>query len=76
MPFSLSLLSKKRIAVMHLLVNHVREGVQNRLVSSLYREDLFEGLLMEDEGLRTERERVKALLDAYKEAFKTLSEVL
>ncbi|KAI9618963.1 hypothetical protein H4Q26_012221 [Puccinia striiformis f. sp. tritici PST-130] len=63
-------------AVMHLLVNHVREGVQNRLVSSLYREDLFEGLLMEDEGLRTERERVKALLDAYKEAFKTLSEVL
>ncbi|WAQ82228.1 hypothetical protein PtA15_2A545 [Puccinia triticina] len=63
-------------AVMHLLVNHVREGVQNRLVSSLYREELFEGLLMEDEGLRTERERVKALLDAYKDAFKTLSEVL
>ncbi|KAA1094640.1 Dynamin- GTPase protein, variant 2 [Puccinia graminis f. sp. tritici] len=62
-------------AVMHLLVNHVREGVQNRLVSSLYREELFEGLLMEDEGLRTERERVKALLDAYKDAFKTLSEV-
>jgi dynamin 1-like protein len=55
---------------MHLLVNHVKEGVQNRLVSSLYREELFEGLLMEDEGLRTERERVKALLDAYKDAFK------
>ncbi|PLW21487.1 hypothetical protein PCANC_04992 [Puccinia coronata f. sp. avenae] len=62
-------------AVMHLLVNHVREGVQNRLVSSLYREELFEGLLTEDETLRTERERVKALLDAYKDAFKTLSEV-
>lgn len=55
---------------MHFLVNHVKEGVQNRLVSSLYREDLFEGLLMEDDGLRNERERVKALLDAYKEAFK------
>jgi dynamin 1-like protein len=55
---------------MHLLVNHVREGVQNRLVSSLYREELFEGLLTEDETLRTERERVKALLDAYKDAFK------
>ncbi|EGG12290.1 uncharacterized protein MELLADRAFT_41749 [Melampsora larici-populina 98AG31] len=63
-------------AVMHFLVNHVKEGVQNRLVSSLYREDLFEGLLMEDDGLRNERERVKGLLDAYKEAFKTLSEVL
>lgn len=55
---------------MHLLVNHVKEGVQNRLVSSLYREELFEGLLMEDETLRTERERVKALLDAYRDAFK------
>ncbi|MBW0481455.1 hypothetical protein O181_021170 [Austropuccinia psidii MF-1] len=63
-------------AVMHFLVNHVKEGIQNRLVSSLYREELFEGLLMEDDGLRRERERVKTLLDAYKEAFKTLSEVL
>lgn len=63
-------------AVMHLLVNHVKEGVQNRLVSTLYREELFEGLLTEDEGLRSERERVKTLLDAYKDAFKTLSEVL
>jgi len=63
-------------AVMHLLVNHVKEGVQNRLVSSLYREELFEGLLTEDETLRTERERVKALLEAYRDAFKTLSEVL
>ncbi|KAG0147089.1 hypothetical protein CROQUDRAFT_656563 [Cronartium quercuum f. sp. fusiforme G11] len=63
-------------AVMHFLVNYVKEGVQNRLVTSLYREDLFEGLLMEDDGLRSERERIKALLDAYKEAFQTLSEVL
>lgn len=61
---------------MHLLVNHVREGVQNRLVSSLYRDSLFEDLLQEDEGLTNERARIKGLLDAYKDAFRTLSEVL
>lgn len=69
-------IASARPAVMHLLVNHVREGVQNRLVSSLYRENLFENLLQEDEGLTNERARVKALLDAYRAAFRTLSEVL
>ena len=49
--------------------------MQNRLVSSLYKPELFDGLLHEDETLVAERERVKALLDAYREAFKTLSEV-
>ena len=62
-------------AVMHLLVNHTSQHVQNRLVSSLYRPDLFPDLLNEDEALVAERTRVKALLDAYKEAFRTLSEV-
>ncbi|KAI0315046.1 dynamin protein dnm1 [Amylostereum chailletii] len=62
-------------AVMHFLVNHTSQHVQNRLVSSLYKPDLFADLLNEDEALVAERTRVKALLDAYKEAFKTLSEV-
>lgn len=62
-------------AIMHLLVNNTSQQVQNRLVSSLYRPDLFPELLNEDEALVAERTRVKALLDAYKEAFKTLSEV-
>jgi dynamin 1-like protein len=62
-------------AVMHLLVNHTSQQVQTRLVSSLYKPDLFGELLNEDEALVAERARVKALLDAYKEAFKTLSEV-
>lgn len=56
-------------AVMHLLVNFSRETVQNRLVASLYKEGLFAQLLEEDEGLTNERKRVKALLDAYREAF-------
>lgn len=62
-------------AIMHFLVNHTSQHVQNRLVASLYKPELFEDLLSEDEALVNERSRVKALLDAYKEAFKTLSEV-
>lgn len=49
--------------------------MQQRLVTSLYKPDLFAELLHEDEALVTERTRVKALLDAYKEAFRVLSEV-
>lgn len=62
-------------AIMHFLVNHTAQHVQNRLVASLYNPDLFANMLNEDETLVAERTRVKALLDAYKEAFKTLSEV-
>ncbi|KZT21012.1 hypothetical protein NEOLEDRAFT_1099926 [Neolentinus lepideus HHB14362 ss-1] len=62
-------------AVMHFLVNHTSQHVQNRLVASLYKPDMFGDLLDEDEALVAERTRVKALLDAYKDAFKTLSEV-
>ncbi|GAA5980399.1 hypothetical protein JCM11641_001791 [Rhodosporidiobolus odoratus] len=63
-------------AVMHLLVNHSRETIQNRLVASLYKEGLFDELLHEDEALTNERKRVEGLLKAYREAFQTLSEVL
>ncbi|TFK21843.1 dynamin protein dnm1 [Coprinopsis marcescibilis] len=62
-------------AIMHFLVNHTSQQVQNRLVATLYRPDLFAEMLNEDEALVAERTRVKALLDAYKDAFKTLSEV-
>ncbi|POY74293.1 hypothetical protein BMF94_2731 [Rhodotorula taiwanensis] len=63
-------------AIMHLLVNFSRESVQNRLVASLYKEGLFDELLHEDEALTAERTRIKNLLQAYREAFQTLSEVL
>ena len=62
-------------AIMHLLVNNTSQQVQNRLVASLYKPEMFHELLNEDETLVAERTRVKALLDAYKEAFRTLSEV-
>lgn len=63
-------------AVMHLLVNHSKDAVQNRLVSELYREDLFQELLYEDDTIKAEREKCEKLLKTYKEAAKIVGEVL
>lgn len=63
-------------AVMHLLVNHCKDVVQNRLVSELYKESLFEELLYEDDGVKKEREKCENLLQTYREASKIIGEVL
>ncbi|KAF1986199.1 dynamin GTPase [Aulographum hederae CBS 113979] len=63
-------------AIMHLLVNHCKDVVQNRLVSSLYKEELFQELLYEDDGIKAEREKCEKLLTTYKEAAKIVGEVL
>ncbi|KAF3007182.1 Dynamin- GTPase protein [Neopestalotiopsis sp. 37M] len=63
-------------AVMHLLVNHSKDVVQNRLVSELYKEALFEELLYEDDGVKKEREKCEKLLQTYREAAKIIGEVL
>jgi dynamin 1-like protein len=63
-------------AIMHLLVNHSKDVVQNRLVSSLYKEDLFQELLYEDDTIKAEREKCEKLLKTYKEAAKIVGEVL
>lgn len=63
-------------AIMHLLVNHSKDVVQNRLVSELYKENLFEELLYEDDNIKAEREKCEKLLTTYKEAAKIVGEVL
>jgi dynamin 1-like protein len=63
-------------AIMHHLVNHAKDVVQNRLVSELYRENLFEELLYEDDAIKAEREKCEKLLKTYKEAAKIVGEVL
>ncbi|KAF2009870.1 dynamin-1 [Aaosphaeria arxii CBS 175.79] len=63
-------------AVMHLLVNHSKDVVQNRLVSELYKESLFEELLYEDDTIKAEREKCEKLLKTYKEAAKIVGEVI
>jgi len=61
---------------MHLLVNHSKDVVQNRLVSELYKEDLFQDLLYEDDAIKNERQKCEKLLATYKEAAKIVSEVV
>ena len=63
-------------AIMHLLVNHSRDEVQNRLVSELYKEEMFGELMYEDDGIKKEREKCEKLLSTYKEAAKIVGEVL
>ncbi|KAL2269918.1 hypothetical protein VTJ83DRAFT_2102 [Remersonia thermophila] len=63
-------------AIMHLLVNHCKEVVQNRLVSELYKESLFEELLYEDDTVKKEREKCEKLLQTYREAAKIIGEVV
>ncbi|KAK4143287.1 uncharacterized protein C8A04DRAFT_12571 [Dichotomopilus funicola] len=63
-------------AIMHLLVNHCKDVVQNRLVSELYKEILFEELLYEDDGVKKEREKCEKLLQTYREAAKIIGEVV
>ncbi|GAB1311160.1 Dynamin-related GTPase protein [Madurella fahalii] len=63
-------------AIMHLLVNHCKDVVQNRLVSELYKESLFEELLYEDDAVKKEREKCEKLLQTYREAAKIIGEVV
>ncbi|CAO3646819.1 unnamed protein product [Cunninghamella echinulata] len=63
-------------SIMHLLVNFAKGSVQNRLVSTIYVEDLFEDLLQEDAIVATERQRCKQLLEVYRKAFTIISDVM
>ncbi|CAG8546416.1 11428_t:CDS:10 [Acaulospora colombiana] len=63
-------------AVMHLLVNHSRESVHNRLVEELYKDELFTELLQEDENIMSERQKCKTMLEVYRKAFEILNEAM
>lgn len=61
--------------IMHLLVKHVRDALQNRLVGELYRESRFEELLKEDEAVKSERSRCDSLLHSYKAALQVMQDI-
>ncbi|KAK9247171.1 Dynamin central region-domain-containing protein [Lipomyces tetrasporus] len=63
-------------AVMHLLVNFCKDTIQNRLVSELYKENLFDELLKEDAGLAQERIKCEKMLRTYTEAARIINEVV
>ncbi|KAF6072155.1 Dynamin central region family protein [Candida albicans] len=62
-------------AIMCLLVNHIKQEIQNRLVVKLYNENMFDELLQEDETIQAEREKCIELLKTYREASDIISEV-
>lgn len=62
-------------AVMHFLVNHSKDAIQNRLVTELYKEEFFGDLLYEDDAIKAERVKCERLLKTYREAAKIISEV-
>ncbi|SCU96907.1 LANO_0E14664g1_1 [Lachancea nothofagi CBS 11611] len=63
-------------AVMCLLVNFSKEIIQNRLVTKLYKDSLFEDLLMEDQNLAQDRQKCVKLLETYKEASNIIGDIL
>ncbi|KAK6200471.1 Dynamin central region-domain-containing protein [Scheffersomyces amazonensis] len=63
-------------SIMCLLVNYIKQHIQNRLVVKLYNESLFNELLQEDENIQAEREKCIELLNTYREASRIISEVV
>ncbi|CAG58573.1 uncharacterized protein GVI51_D05797 [Nakaseomyces glabratus] len=63
-------------AIMCLLVNFCKDSVQNRLVTELYRESMFEELLVEDQTLMQDRENALKSLEVYKKASALIGNIL
>ena len=49
-------------AIMHFLVNHVKDNLQSELVSKLYKSDLIDNLLMESEHIAARRREAQEML--------------
>lgn len=63
-------------SIMCLLVNYIKQNIQNRLVVKLYNEKYFDELLQEDESIQMEREKCFNLLKTYREASRIISDVV
>ena len=61
--------------IMYYLVNHVKGVLQNRLVSDLYKEELFSEYLKEDDNVVLERQKLKLQLETYKVAAAILNDI-
>ena len=62
-------------AIMYLLVNHIVDSLPTRLVTELYKEELFEELLVEDEAVVRHRCRCRTALEAYRQAASILGDL-
>ncbi|XP_039024007.1 dynamin-related protein 3A-like isoform X1 [Hibiscus syriacus] len=62
-------------AIMHFLVNHTKRNLHNTFIQILYRESLFEELLLEQDEVVARRLHAKELLRVLRQAVKTLNGV-
>lgn len=62
-------------AVMHFLVNKSKQDMQSELVRSLYKEELFEDLLKENEDVANKRKATMKMLKVLQAAQDIVNEV-
>merc|ERR1712198_503481 len=62
-------------AVMHFMVNFVKDNLQSELVSSLYKADQIENLLSESEHIGHRRKEAQEMLEALQKASQIISEI-
>jgi dynamin 1-like protein len=62
-------------AVMHFLVNHVKDNLQSELVTHLYRPDQIDLLLSESEHIAQRRKEAADMLEALQRASLIIGEI-
>ena len=62
-------------AVMHFLVNYVKDNLQSQLVSSLYKQEEISSLLSESEHIGQRRKEAAEMLKALQKAGQIISEI-
>ncbi|KAK6237074.1 hypothetical protein SCA6_012411 [Theobroma cacao] len=62
-------------AIMHFLVNHTKRNLHNTFIQILYKENLFEELLQEQDEVVARRKHAQEMLHVLRQAVKMLGEV-
>ena len=62
-------------AIMHFLVNYVKDNLQSELVTHLYKHDQFDELLAESEHIAVRRREAAEMLKALQKASLIISEI-
>lgn len=63
-------------SIMHFLVNATLDSLPSKLVTDLYKEEMFSELLKEDEGVRGQRNRMRKELEGHRQALALITPLL
>ena len=63
-------------SIMHFLVNATLDALPSKLVTELYKEEMFIDLLKEDEGIRGQRTRMRKELESHRQALSLITPLL